>query len=79
MDLKIEMLESQLRQGEWVNVNSDLTPVAVRFQVQEGKKAILTLDLIVLDLSDHPSRGYVVKVRGAKAKGTSRRFRGFGR
>ncbi len=79
VDLKVEVLNARLHRGGQPKVALEMTPVAVQFQVQEGKKAVLTLDLIVLDLSDHPSKGYVIRVRRARADGAGRRFRGFGR
>jgi hypothetical protein len=34
------------------------------FRVQAGSETTIVLDLVVLDLKDHPSRGYELGIKG---------------
>jgi len=45
-------------------VKNALTPIKLYFSVEPKGETVIILDLVVLDMSDHPSRGYELGLKG---------------
>jgi hypothetical protein len=61
----IERVAGTLKNGEQVDVAVVMEPVALNFLVTDGRATRLGLDLVVMDLSDHPGSGYELQIREA--------------
>lgn len=57
--VKITDARGTLKDGKKLNPHVSVEPVALRFNIDPGKKTIITLDLIVLDKSDE-AQGYEI-------------------
>jgi hypothetical protein len=63
--LKIKAIEGLLKKNQRAaRVKNNLGPVKLSFQVPVQGKTLLVLDLTVMDLSDHPPRGYELDIKG---------------
>jgi hypothetical protein len=58
----------QLKGGKPARIELALQPVAVSFGIQPGKTTVVVLDLVTLDLSDHPGKNYAVVIKTAFAQ-----------
>ena len=70
--LIIDQVEGTLTDGQPAEVEVSVGAVALDFQVRSGRATILELDLVVLDLSDHPGQGYELHLREATVSGEDR-------
>ena len=50
--------------SEVAAVADEAGPVRLPFDIRAGETSRIVVDLVVLDMSDHPNRGYEVHVRG---------------
>ena len=65
VDLQVTGVRGVLaKTGEPVPVRNGVRPIRLEFQVKPGRAAMVVLDLEVLDLSDHPGRGYELLLKG---------------
>jgi len=63
--LTVEEAAGILTDGQQVAVDVALEPVALDFPVSSDGTTTLGLDLVVFDVSDHPSGGYELHIREA--------------
>jgi hypothetical protein len=61
--LTVDRAAGPLKNGKQAGVEVKLDPVALDFWIRPNRPTILGLDLVVLDLSDHPDRGYELQIR----------------
>ena len=61
--LTIDQVSGTLIDGQPVEVQANFEPVALNFRIREDQTTTLGLDLVVLDLSDHPGQGYELQIR----------------
>lgn len=47
-----------------IQINSTLTPVKLNFSVPQKGETQIVLDLVVLDVSDHPPQSYEILIKG---------------
>ena len=65
VDLQVTGVRGVLaKTGEPVPVRNGVGPIRLEFEVKPGRAAMVVLDLEVLDLSDHPGRGYELLLKG---------------
>ena len=65
LHLKIGALKGKLRKpGASSPLRNRIGPVRLPFLIFADKVTLIVLDLVVLDLSDHPSRGYELHLKG---------------
>lgn len=65
IDLEISQTKGILAQTEApAKVENHVRPIRLQFTTEPGRTVVVLLDLEVLDLSDHPGRGYDLRVRG---------------
>jgi hypothetical protein len=50
--------------GREVALKNVLAPIKLSFSIVPGRKTAILLDLVVLDMSDHPPRGYELGIKG---------------
>ena len=63
--LKIKSVDGLLKKKQSsVPVKNTIGPVKLSFDITASGETILVLDLTVVDLSDHPPRGYELSVKG---------------
>lgn len=63
--VKLKNIEGVLKKNhETVPIRDTVGPVKLSFQVPSKGETLLVLDLTVIDLSDHPPRGYELSVKG---------------
>lgn len=63
--LKIKNIDPQLKKrGRSAPVKNTIGPVKINFQVPANGETLLVFDLVVIDFSDHPPRGYELAIRG---------------
>jgi hypothetical protein len=63
--LDIDAVEAILKKSQRpVPVKNTLTPIKLSFAVEAKGKTRIILDLVVLDMSDHPPRGYELGIKG---------------
>ncbi|HXV42117.1 MAG TPA: DUF4382 domain-containing protein [Anaerolineae bacterium] len=67
--LQVDQVSATLTNGQPVEVQVNFETAALDFRVQEGRTTVLVLDLVVLDLSDHPGQGYELQLREAVVRG----------
>jgi hypothetical protein len=61
--LSVDEVSGVSTNGQPVEVEVSLGAVALDFQVRDGRTTVLGLDLVVLDLSEHPGQGYELHLR----------------
>lgn len=59
----LAQVSGTLANGQQVDVQANLDPVALNFRIRSHQTTVLGLDLAVLDLSEHPGRGYELQLR----------------
>jgi hypothetical protein len=63
--LKLDGIEGILKKTQRpASVKDALAPIKLQFSVEPKGKTIIVLDLVVLDMSDHPPRGYELGIKG---------------
>ena len=50
--------------GRHAPVKNSIGPIKLSFHVEPQRATVLVLDLTVIDLSDHPPRGYELSLKG---------------
>lgn len=67
--LKLDGLEGILKKNQrQAAVKSILTPIKLSFSVEPKGETVIVLDLVVLDMSDHPPRGYELGIQGYEVR-----------
>jgi len=65
IELKLDGIEGILKKNQRrAQVKSTLTPIKLSFSVEPKGATVIVLDLVVLDMSDHPPRGYELAIKG---------------
>ena len=65
LHLKLKGAGGELKaSAEAAPVTDEAGPIRLPFDVKTGETTRIVVDLVVLDMSDHPNRGYEVHVRG---------------
>lgn len=65
LDLRVSKAEGVLaKTNAAADVENDIRPIRIEFATEPDVEVSVVLDLEVLDLSDHPGRGYELHVRG---------------
>jgi hypothetical protein len=68
-ELKLSRVEGALKAGQKApRITHALGPMALRFTVPRGVTTSIVLDLVVLDLRDHPPRGYELQLKGYEVR-----------
>ena len=63
--LKLKNINGELKESaETVPVADEAGPIRLPFDIRANDVTRVVVDLVVLDMSDHPNRGYEVHVRG---------------
>jgi len=63
--LKIKAIAGMLKKNNGAaSIKNLVGPIRVAFEVYPKKSTLLVLDLIVVDISDHPPRGYELHIKG---------------
>ncbi len=63
--LKIKAIGGMLKKNNGgASIKNLVGPIRVAFTVHPKKATLLVLDLMVLDISDHPPRGYELHIKG---------------
>jgi hypothetical protein len=65
LHLKIKSVDGLLKKtGRSAAVKNSMEPIKLSFDVEPRGETVLVLDLTVIDLSDHPPRGYELSLKG---------------
>ncbi|MFQ5683346.1 MAG: DUF4382 domain-containing protein [Candidatus Binatia bacterium] len=65
IDIKLKGIEGTLKKtGKKAPVKNLVGPVQLAFSIRAREKTLLVLDFVVLDISDHPQRGYELYIKG---------------
>ena len=65
LHLKFKGADGELKESaEIVPVADEARPIRLPFDIRAAAVTRIVVDLVVLDMSDHPNRGYEVHVRG---------------
>jgi hypothetical protein len=65
IQLKIDGIDAVLNKTQRsVAVRNTLTPIKVTFSVTAKGNTVIILDLVVVDMSDHPPRAYELGIKG---------------
>lgn len=65
LHLKLKRADGELKaSAETVPVADEAGPLRLPFDIRANDVTRVVVDLVVLDMSDHPNRGYEVHVRG---------------
>jgi hypothetical protein len=65
LHLNIREIEGILKKDRRpVEVKNAVGPIRLLFSIQEKEETLIVLDLVVLDLRDHPPKGYELHIRG---------------
>lgn len=63
--LKLKAVEGILKKDQRnARIKNVVGPVKLIFEILPQKETVIILDLVVLDMSDHPPRGYELGVKG---------------
>jgi hypothetical protein len=63
--LKLTGIDGVLKKNQRpAKVKNAVTPIQLAFSVEPEGETIIILDLVVLDMSDHPPRGYELGIKG---------------
>jgi hypothetical protein len=63
--LKLKEVGGRLKEnGSAAKVKNAVGPIKLSFDIHNGKETLIVLDLVVLDMSDHPQRGYELGIKG---------------
>jgi hypothetical protein len=64
----LEGVQGILKNGRRPHIKVFDDPVAYPFRIVSGKRTILTIDFIVVDVTDHPGKGYELHIQDASAQ-----------
>ncbi len=65
VDLQVAGIRGVLRKnGAPARVKNAVGPIRLDFELKAGRTTVVVLDLVLLDLSDHPGRGYELLIKG---------------
>jgi hypothetical protein len=64
----LEGVQGVLKNGRRPRMKVFDDPVAYPFRIVSGKRTVLTIDLIVVDVSEHPGKDYELHIRDASAQ-----------
>lgn len=65
IDLKLQAVDGVLQKNRKpAQIKNLVGPVKLSFDVRSGGETLVILDLVVLDMSDHPPKAYELGVRG---------------
>jgi Domain of unknown function (DUF4382) len=65
IDLQIASIDAIVKKGSRaVTVNNRLHPIKLAFETTAQAATVIVLDLVVLDMSDHPPAGYELDLNG---------------
>ncbi len=63
--LKLEPVTGVLKKSQKeVTIENLISPIKLPFAIHRGMETAIVLDLVVLDISDHPPRGYELHIKG---------------
>jgi Domain of unknown function (DUF4382) len=63
--LKLKGVEGTLKKSQTnVQIKNVIQPVQLNFEIMPQGETLIVLDLVVMDMSDHPPRAYELGVRG---------------
>ena len=63
--LKLEPVRGVLKKSQKeVAIENLISPIKLPFAIHPGTETGIVLDLVVLDISDHPPRGYELHIKG---------------
>jgi hypothetical protein len=63
--LKLKSVEGVLKEGQRNSqVKNLIGPIRVSLDINVNAETVIVLDLVVLDMSDHPPRGYELNIKG---------------
>jgi hypothetical protein len=63
--LKLKSVDGTLKKNQRsVQIKNLINPVRLYFEVRPKNETLIVLDLVVLDMSDHPPRAYELELRG---------------
>jgi hypothetical protein len=63
--LKIKDVEGTLKKNSrGAPIKNKVGPIKLAFETRAGGNTVIVLDLVVLDMSDHPSAGYELNLQG---------------
>ena len=64
-DLKLRSVRGTVKKdSSVVSIDNKVTPLALSFSVNPGEPTLITLDLAVMDMSDHPPATYELQLKG---------------
>lgn len=64
----LEGVQGVLKNGRRPSIKVFDDPVAFPFRIVSGKRTVLTIDFIVVDVTDHPGKGYELHIQDASAQ-----------
>jgi hypothetical protein len=65
IELKLAGIEAVLKKNQrQIPVKNLLAPIKLSFAVEPKGKTVIILDLVILDMSDHPPRAYELAIKG---------------
>jgi uncharacterized protein DUF4382 len=65
IDLKLKSIEGMLKNGKVpASVKNLVGPIQAALSVSSKHRALIVLDFVVIDVSDHPPAGYELRLRG---------------
>lgn len=65
VDLQVGAVEAVLAAtGGSARVENRIQPILFPFSINPGQATVIVLDLVVMDMSDHPPRGYELYIKG---------------
>ena len=65
LDLKVRSVNGILKKDSTpITISNKITPVALSFSVNPGEATTIILDLVVMDMSDHPPEAYELQLSG---------------
>jgi hypothetical protein len=63
--LRLKGIDGTLKKNQRnVSIKNMIKPIKLRFEVQPKNETLIVLDLVLLDMSDHPPRAYELDLRG---------------
>ncbi|MFQ5881749.1 MAG: cytochrome c oxidase assembly protein [Candidatus Methylomirabilales bacterium] len=66
--INLEKVEGVLRDGRRPSIKVLDDPVAITFLIAPGKRTVVTVDLVVLDVSEHPGQDHELHIRKVSAQ-----------
>jgi hypothetical protein len=64
LHLKLRAIEGRLKNKSEAAVKNSLRPIKLAFSVGEKNDSLIILDLMVVDMGDHPPSGYELHLKG---------------